>query len=590
MIFQTYPDKPLAYVWFYARPYLRQIVFAVLFITGLALTNQFSTYYFSRIIDALNDVIKGQGELAPLLVPLMIWMTVFDVFHIVCQRSAWLMLEKSIPPMTVQINKDVCQYIVGHSAEYLSNQHSGKLGGRPGQLSDNVADVMMICLFGFCSPLVNFIFTFIMLMNVNRWVALLLLFWSAVIVLFLGKSARKLRPYSADVSEKNAVLHGRIVDVIMNALTVKSFSNLKYEEKTMAPYLRNVCQADTLRMHKMQNGQAMQSVIVLLFNLSMILTALFLWHQKLISTGQIVLVVLLVNTVVERLFHILYELMGWNRTLGRIENALNVVATRHGITDMPQAKKFNTQRAEIEFQNVNFGYREKGGVFKCLNLKIRAGEKVGLVGMSGSGKTTIINLLQRFYDVQGGQILINGHNIQQMTQDSLHQNIAVIPQDTSLFHRSLYENIAYGRPYATKKEILSASKQAYAHEFIIKAEKGYDTLVGDRGIKLSGGQRQRIAIARAILKKAPILILDEATSALDSESEQHIQKSLKQLMRGKTVIAIAHRLSTLKEMDRIIVMSKGRIIEDGRPAQLLKKKGKYAKLWALQTQIKPPTD
>lgn len=581
---------PLKYILFYIRPYLKYLTWGIFFIVALALASQGTTFYFSKVIDALTEIVQHNGHLWQTLTPLLVITFTLSLAGVVFQRLAWLMAEKTIPGLVARIDQDACQYIVGHSAEFLSNQLSGKLGGRPGQLSDNVADIVMMFLFGFSSPVINLLVSVVILLNVNVWIGLLLIFWSVVLLLFLSKSAKKLRFYSADLSEKQANLSGRIVDVILNALTVKSFSAWHFEDKKMRPYLQQAKEAERLRMHKMQNGQAIQSLIVMFFDLTMILLALFLWHYRLITTGQIVLVVLLENGVIERLHHVLYQLLGWNRTMGRIENALNVVRTPHGIQDVPQAKTLKIKKATIEFQNVDFGYREKQGVLKHFNLKIKAGERVGLVGVSGSGKTTIINLLQRFYDVRNGQILIDGQNVKQVSQESLHQNIAVIPQDTSLFHRSLYENIAYGRTTARKAEIVRAAKQAYAHSFIVAAEKGYHTLVGDRGIKLSGGQRQRIAIARAILKQAPILILDEATSALDSESEQHIQKSLKTLMKKKTVIAIAHRLSTLKEMDRIIVMSKGKILEEGTPAQLLKKKGKYAKLWALQTQIIPPQD
>ncbi len=583
-----YPKTPKAYIWYYLRPYLGSLLMGIAFISLLAFTSQWTTIYFSQVIDTLGDVIQTQKDLVARLSKPLSLILIFSLAGILFQRLAWWVAEKIIPELVVRIDEDVCQYIVGHSAEFLANQPSGKLGGRPGQLSDNVADIVMMALFGFSSPVINLLVSVVILLNVNLWIGLLLIFWSILLFLFLSKSAQKLRFYSADLSEKQASLSGRIVDVIMNALTVKSFAAWQFEDKSMRPYLKQAKEAERLHMHKMQNGQAMQSLIVMFFDLSMILLSLYLWHQKLITTGQIVLVVLLQSGVIERLHHVLYQLLGWNRTMGRIENGLKVVSISHDIQDQPSAKKLTIKKGTIEFQNVDFGYREKQGVLKHFNLKIKAGERVGLVGVSGSGKTTIINLLQRLYDVRGGKILVDNQNIQEVSQDSLHQNIAVIPQDTSLFHRSLYENIAYGKLKVRKGEIIRAAKQAYAHSFIESAEKGYHTLVGDRGIKLSGGQRQRIAIARAILKNAPILILDEATSALDSESEQHIQKSLKTLMKGKTVIAIAHRLSTLKEMDRIIVMSKGKILEEGSPAQLLKKKGKYAKLWALQTQILPP--
>ena len=300
---------------------------------------------------------------------------------------------------------------------------------------------------------------------------------------------------------------------------------------------------------------------------------------------------MLLTSNVRQIFNeFVHQLLEWHKTYGVLANALYVMTTPHDIQDAPKAKKLKVKKGEILLKDVVFAYRDGKKVFDGLNLKIKPGERIGLVGVSGSGKSTLVNLLQRFYDIQGGQILIDGQDISQVTQESLHQSIALIPQDTSLFHRSLWDNIRYGNPQASERQVLAASRKAHAHLFIEQMKHQYDSLVGDRGVKLSGGQRQRIAIARAVLKRAPILILDEATSALDSESEYYIQESMKKLMKGKTVIAIAHRLSTLREMDRIVVMSKGKIIEQGAPADLLKKKGKYAKLWKMQTQFQTPKE
>ena len=270
-----------------------------------------------------------------------------------------------------------------------------------------------------------------------------------------------------------------------------------------------------------------------------------------------------------------------NTNIGALQAAMSPFVVKHEIVDAPHAKVLKISGGAIEFKNVKFAY-DKKKVFNKLSLKIKVGEKVGIVGASGSGKSTLINLLQRAYDIQSGEILIDGQNIAKVKQNSLHDAIALIPQDTSLFHRTISQNIAYGHLKAKQSEIEKAAKQAYADNFIKELPKGYQTKVGEKGVKLSGGQRQRVAIARAILKNSPILILDEATSALDSESENYIQKAMKKLMKGKTVIAIAHRLSTLKEMDRIIVLDKGKIIEQGKIEDLLKSGGQFQHLWEIQ--------
>jgi ATP-binding cassette subfamily B protein len=276
------------------------------------------------------------------------------------------------------------------------------------------------------------------------------------------------------------------------------------------------------------------------------------------------------------------RLVQFAEELGKCSQALTIITTEHEITDRPEAKPLHVTQGEIIFDNVTFHYLANNRLFENKHVEIAAGSKVGLVGFSGSGKTTFVNLILRFFDIGGGRITIDGQDIASVTQDSLRAQISMIPQDTSLFHRSLMENIRYGRLDATDEEVIEAAKKAHCHEFICQLPEGYNALVGERGVKLSGGQRQRIAIARAILKNAKILILDEATSALDSVTEQYIQESLETLMRGCTTIVIAHRLSTLSAMDRILVFDKGHIIEDGTHRELLEQNGHYARMWHMQ--------
>jgi ABC-type multidrug transport system fused ATPase/permease subunit len=268
---------------------------------------------------------------------------------------------------------------------------------------------------------------------------------------------------------------------------------------------------------------------------------------------------------------------------GSAYDSINTLIVPQGLTDKPEAVPLTTRHGAVEFRNLTFGYNTEKKIFDDLSLVIPAGQKVGLVGHSGGGKSTLVSLMLRLYDIQSGSIFIDGHNVAELTQESLRRHIALIPQDTILFHRTMRDNIRYARPEASDEEVIEAARKAHAHEFIAHLPKGYDTLVGERGIKLSGGQRQRVAIARAILKNAPILLLDEATSALDSESEAAIQASMAEVMPGKTVIAIAHRLSTIANMDRLLVLEHGRVVEDGSHAQLLSQGGVYAQLWRRQS-------
>ena len=581
---QQYPTTPLGFLWYYVRQKKKENFLFLLLMGISTICARFVLYYFSHMIDILNSFMNHKGNLWEALWPTVAMMVLLDLLFIIFKRWSFEYDLRSTPWMANQVESDVSSYLMGHSARFLANQTSGKLSSRAGQLSNDLDNMLGILEFDFFIPIISALITFSMLCWVNWWCGLLFLFWTIVLFMVFKKYARQLREISMDHSEKKATITGRIVDIVANVLTVKGFSNKRFEEKKLKPFLltRKNALIKLIMMH--QNIQVAQNLTVSAFRLTMIGLTLFLWQRGQVSSGSIVLTLLLVNTMVESIRHFMFAYNGWNRTTGSVRNALESIFTPYEIQDAPDAKQLKLTKAQIEFKNVDFGYRAKNGVFKKFNLTIKPGERVGLVGVSGSGKTSLINLLQRFYDVNGGQILIDGQDIRFVTQDSLHAAISFVPQDTSLFHRSLYENIAYGNPRANKNQVMRASRLAYAHNFISKTEKGYQTLVGDRGVKLSGGQRQRIAIARAILKRAPILILDEATSALDSESELHIQKSLKTLMKGRTVIAIAHRLSTLREMDRIIVMQRGKIIEEGKPADLLKKKGKYAHLWELQTQ------
>ena len=323
------------------------------------------------------------------------------------------------------------------------------------------------------------------------------------------------------------------------------------------------------------------AAVVVSFALFMLYAA-WLFRGRHLTSTEFIFVNGLFMTMSGTIFGITWTYNNILRIFGRISAALETLSPEPEIVDSPQAQSIRFQTAQISFENVSFAYKGRRKIFNALNLDIRPGEKIGLVGPSGAGKSTFIKLISRYFDVTNGAIKINGIDIRDIKQDSLHRNIATIPQDVCLFNRSLYENIRYGRTSASAQEVFSAAQKAAADKFISRFPAKYQTKVGDRGIVLSGGERQRIAIARAILKNAPILIFDEATSALDSESEKHIQRSLSELMKNKTVIAIAHRLSTLREMDRILVLNKGKVVEEGSHQTLLRKKGLYYKLYNMQ--------
>ena len=407
--------------------------------------------------------------------------------------------------------------------------------------------------------------------------------WAFLIALLGLKLGKKLHTLAKDSGSRQSYANGMIVDSIANYSEIKSFANFHFERLNLLKALRMLRKAET----KEQIGQAVvilvQHTAEVFSFLAFLLYTIWRFSKQCLSATDFIFVNTLFMTMSGAVFNITWMYNNLLQVFGRLNAALETLAVTPEIVDAKDAKKLNIKKATISFKNVGFAYKSSRQIFDNLNVEIKGGEKVGLVGASGAGKSTFIKLLSRYFDVTSGEIDINGIDIRKVTQDSLHKHIATIPQDVCLFNRSLFENIRYGKTSATREEVIKAAKSASADEFIKQFPAGYDTKVGDRGVILSGGERQRVAIARAVLKNAPILIFDEATSALDSENEKHIQKSLSKLMKGKTVIAVAHRLSTLREMDRILVFDKGKIVEEGSHEKLLKKNGKYAKLFKMQS-------
>ncbi len=412
--------------------------------------------------------------------------------------------------------------------------------------------------------------------------ALLLVTVVIFIVSYVG--VKKRTPYRNQRKKLVAELHGTIADNIGNNMAIKMFSQEKTETLSVASKVSAISKVFAKDYGYFASESNIRHSIMLTFQLGIIILATWLLQEGAISLGVVVFSLTYLIRLSNNLFAIGSIINGYEQAMTEASPMTEVLLSAADVQDKKDAKELQVANGDITFKNVTFSYEDgTDTVFKNLQLHIKAGEKIGLVGASGGGKTTITKLLLRFLDIQKGTIEIDGQAISDVTQESLRRAISYVPQEPLLFHRSLRENIAYGKPNATEKEIIAAAKKAHAHEFITKLTAGYDTIVGERGVKLSGGQKQRVAIARAILANAPILVLDEATSALDSESEKLIQTSLKELMQGRTSIVIAHRLSTIQQLDRIIVLDNGRIIEEGTHTSLIKKKGKYAQLWQHQS-------
>ncbi|MET3926155.1 ABC transporter ATP-binding protein [Devosia sp. 2618] len=480
------------------------------------------------------------------------------------------------------------RYLIRQSMSYFQDEFAGRIGAKLMQTSLAVREVVMKLLDMLVYVVVYFTGALILAASADWRLAIPFLLWLVAYVAMMIYFIPRLGKISEAQADARSLMTGRIVDSYTNIATVKLFSHSNREEKyakeAMDLFLDTVYRQ--MRLFSVLNFLVLWSNALLLFAVAA--TGIWLWLGGLMSPGSLAVSLGLVMRFQGMSQWVMWEMSSLFENIGTVRDGIASLSVSRVVSDEPEAKALPPVQGYIKFENVGFHYGKTSGVIEGLNLHIQAGEKIGLVGRSGAGKSTLVNLLLRFYDRADGRILIDGHDIAKVTQDSLRASIGVVTQDTSLLHRSVRDNIVYGRPDATEQMMLEAAETAEASAFIdglsdLQGRGGFDAHVGERGVKLSGGQRQRIAIARVLLKNAPILVLDEATSALDSEVEAAIQGQLQMLMQGKTVIAIAHRLSTIAMMDRLVVLDKGRIVEQGTHAELLQTGGIYANLWSRQS-------
>ncbi len=422
-------------------------------------------------------------------------------------------------------------------------------------------------------------------MTVSQYVAGLFLAGIFILIPINYFLTKKTVTLSKESAKTFSALRGQVVDSITNMETIREFSQTNSETKRLDGSIETYQEASLKSDIYTEKVLGINNIIVILFFIGgLLFTTFTLWSKNIITLGEFIMIITLTASLVKLLSHVGNMMNEFSSFYGEAKQALSQILIPHEINDKVDARPLQMNTSEIKFENVSFSYEGSGVVFDNFSCTIKNNERVGVVGPSGGGKTTFTKLLLRQYDIEGGKITIDNNDIKSVTQNSLRENIGIVPQESSLFHRSIFENISYGKPDSSLEEVIEAAKKAQIHEFINSLPKKYNTVTGERGVKFSGGQRQRVAIARAILKNAPILILDEATSSLDSESEASIQTAFKELMKGKSVIAIAHRLSTLKEMDRIIVFNQGKIVQDGSQEELLKDtKGMYSRLWKHQS-------
>jgi ABC-type multidrug transport system fused ATPase/permease subunit len=534
-----------------------------------------------KCVDILVHADRTRG------IPGKAWLIAASIFIVLLTGEGahiWTeqLLRKWRPRMRVKIRTDFFNYLLSHSHSYYQNNFAGALARKVTEIAESSVRLIEHLRFSLFGSIIMMTATAVGLLIISPWYGLMVVVFLVCVTLPVALRLKRIGGRARAFSEIRARVTGTIVDILTNASSMRNFARAPYERTVHDLDSNAEARADSLRMLTLIQIALLRRLCLIVLGGSMMAALLIGWHRGLVTVGEVSSVMGLTFALTNSTWMLGFGIVMVADELGYIDDAIRMVTAPHEITDSASAPALRVTEGRVTFENVNFNFGARP-IFRDLNLDIRPGEKIGLLGPSGAGKSTLVSLLLRLHDIEGGRILIDGQNIAAVGQESLRASISLIPQDTALFHRTLKENIRYGSLDAADEQVTEAARRAHAHDFIAELADGYDTMVGERGIKLSGGQRQRVAIARAVLKSAPILLLDEATSALDSESEKVIQESLYSLMQGKTVIAIAHRLSTIAHMDRLIVMEQGRIVEQGSHAELVRAGGLYARLWSMQS-------
>ncbi|CDB53597.1 MAG: ABC transporter ATP-binding protein [Alphaproteobacteria bacterium] len=571
---------PFRYLWHYIRIF-KLLVVSVLALNFLSqLCGQVYPLYLAKIYSTAAGEV-GTPDYWDKIVGFALAAFVLGLGKVIFFDVTMFIAARILPQVRTLVIRDSFDYVNRHSIAYFTQEMSGNISNKVTQLNTGVLDGFNE--FMMSTSMVMYVLIAIGILSfMNVWFFAAMMLWLTLIVLVSWKLGQKRSALSRETSRRQSLANGVIVDSLANYSEIKSFANFRFERLNLIKHLRILRRAENVEQKAKAWIHLTQNLFAVVSMLGFMFLSIWIFRRGAIDTTGFIYANSLFAMIAGMVFQLTWVYSNVMRIHGQLKSALDTLAVEPGLKDRPNAADLRAVKAEIEFDGVSFAYAGRENLFENLNLTIKAGEKVGLVGHSGSGKSTFIKLIARYYDTTAGSIKVNGTDIRDVRQDSLHRLISAIPQDVCLFNRSLFDNIRYGRTNATEEEIYLAARQAGADEFIRAFPGGYQTKVGDRGVVLSGGERQRIAIARAILKNAPILVFDEATSALDSQSEKHIQKSLVRLMKNKTVIAIAHRLSTLREMNRILVFDKGRIVEQGTHLSLLRKKGLYYKLYNMQ--------
>lgn len=587
-----HPTQPPTSLFAFCRHYTqgieRYLIIMALFCTAVAISEAMLYGVLGKVVDwlAAKNPDTFLAENWPTLLGMSLFVLVF--IPALLLFDSMMVHQALMGNFPMRVRWKAHRYLLGQSYGFFQNEFSGRIATKVMQTALAVRESVMKVLNVLLFAIVYIMTTFVLIASADLRLCVPLLGWillyGAVLYFFIPR----LQAISTLQADARSVMTGRVVDSYTNIVTLKLFSHSQRE----ASYVKEGMQEFMSSVYPQMRLVTQLNLSVWIINMLLVFTTtatgIYLWLYSSMTPGPIAVAVSLAIRIIGMSQWIMWETSALFENIGTVQDGLNTLSRPQVVTDKPDAQALRVSRGVIDFNKVHFFYNREVPVFDQLDLHIQAGEKVGLVGRSGAGKSTLVNLLLRFYDIQDGKITIDGQDIAQVQQESLRTHIAMVTQDTSLLHRSVRENIMFGKPDATEEQMIAAAKRAQAHDFIlqlqdVKGRRGYDAHVGERGVTLSGGQRQRISIARILLKNAPLLVLDEATSALDSEVEHSIQESLYQLMEGKTVIAIAHRLSTIAAMDRLIVMDKGKIVEQGTHAQLVKQRGLYAQLWERQS-------
>jgi ATP-binding cassette subfamily B protein len=577
------PGTPLRFVWHFVAHFRYWYLAMLGFEAGHSICSIMMPYALSRVIKAVTQAHEQSLHLLDTLQRPLGLFVLLGLGEVVFARAAGSCQITIGPRQRTYVTRQLYAYLQRHSHRYLSDNFAGALAHRITETSMGVTQTLWAILFDFWPIAIVFAASITLLYGAHPQLAWFVALWASAFISICYLLATRCQPYALRAAAARSESTGKIVDSVTNLTSAKLFARLDYERSYLGRYLdRELAAVGTSswyaeRVRWFQFGSAAVLKVGLLYY------SLRLWAEGQIGVAEFVMATSLSLLIITEARNLSRRFLEFFEFVGNVANGVHTIVRPHELPDSASPITRPIEQGLIEFEDVSFEYRKGERIFEGLRLTIPPGQRVGLVGYSGSGKSTFVNLILRLYDIQRGKLSIDGIDVRDMTQDALHRQLSLIPQDPSLFHRSLMENIRYGRLEASDDEVKDAAIKAHAHEFIASMTEGYASMVGERGVKLSGGQRQRIAIARVILKDAPVVILDEATSSLDSLTERAIQETLDKLMRGKTVLVVAHRLSTIAHLDRILVFDRGRIVEDGTHSELLARRGAYHLLWSKQT-------